>query len=111
MIKTTNERGQEIWTDVELSSPFSADLFYEVDMSWQTFQEDTQWALHTNLGSLTVLVRRTGYGWLDTESGYRSPEGKFWLASGGMDVRESNCKTIGGAIDWVKYYANTCKGE
>lgn len=111
MIKTTNERGQETWKGVELSSPFSADLFHEVDMSWQTSQEDTQCALHTNLGSLTVLTRMTGFGWLDTESGYRSPEGKFWLASGNQDVRDSGCKTIGEAIEWVKLNANICKGE
>ncbi len=66
--------------------------------------------MHTNLGSLTVLDRKTGFIGepRDTETGYRSPDGKFWLASGMYDVRESGVNTIQEAIDWVKERANTC---
>jgi hypothetical protein len=49
-----------------------------------------------------------GYGQRDTETGYRDSDGLFWLASGCCDVRESGCKTIGEAIEWVKARANTC---
>ena len=82
-----------------------------VSMSFPGQMEtDRQWALHTNLGSLTVLDRMTGFGWRDTETGYRDPDGKFWLASGMRDVRRSKAVTTQDAIDWVKRYANTCVG-
>ncbi len=70
----------------------------------------SQVALHTNLGSLTVVDKMTGYGYRDVETGYRDINGKFWLASGGCDVRHSGADTIGEAIAWVKINANTCIG-
>jgi hypothetical protein len=49
--------------------------------------------------------------WLvGTETGYRDPEGKFWLASGSLDVRNFGVFTVGEAIEWVKDRANTCVG-
>ena len=111
MEKYTNDSGKECYRGCATDSPFSADLFHQVDMSWQTEQRDSQIALHTNLGTITVLERMTGFGWLDTETGYRDPDGKFWLASGMQDVRESDCKTLGEAIRWVKDRANNCVGE
>ncbi|MDD4436477.1 MAG: hypothetical protein PHS04_00365 [Tissierellia bacterium] len=95
--------------NLTLDSPFDKEMFSEVDMSWS--EDDKQIALHTNLGSLTVLDRLTGFGWRDVETGYRDPDGNFWLASGNQDVTRSNVKTIGEAIKWVKERANTCIGD
>lgn len=108
MIKTINEHGKEIWTGCTPESAFSPDDFYIVDMS--RCEDDQQFALHTDMGSLTVLDRMTGFGWRDIETGYRAKDGKFWLASGGYDVRESGAETIGEAIEWVKRNANNCVG-
>ena len=108
MIKTINEHGKEVWAECDADSSFSADMFYEVDMSRR--EDDQQFALHTDLGSLTVLDRMTGFGWRDIETGYRAKDGKFWLASGGYDVRESGAETLGAAIEWVKQNANNCVG-
>jgi len=101
----TNETGQPCFRGVELSTEFSVDLFHK-----PKHQEDDRenFALHTNLGSLTVVDRMTGFGWRDIESGYRDADGKFWLASGGVDVRRSGSKTIGDAINYVMARANTC---
>lgn len=60
---------------------------------------------------ITVLDRMTGFGYRDTETGYRDEEGKFWLASGGYDVRDCPEFTIQEAIAFVKHFANTCVGE
>ena len=94
--------------DLTLDSPFNREMFTEVSKSWTG--NDKQIALHSNLGSLTVLDRLTGFGWRDVESGYRDPNGEFWLASGNQDVTMSSVKTIGEAIEWVKERANTCIG-
>lgn len=56
---------------------FSADLFHEVAIH-RVDNNDIQWAFHTNLGSLTVFDRLTGFGWRDIESGYRDTEDNFW---------------------------------
>lgn len=109
MKKTINEHGKEVWVDTEFSDKFDASMFHEVDMSNR--EEDRQWALHTDIGSLTVLDRVTGFGHRDTETGYRAKDGRFWLASGYYDVRESGASTIGEAIQWVKDRANNCVGE
>lgn len=71
---------------------------------------DVQHALHTNLGSLTVLNRMTGFGHRDIETGFRDPNGLFWLATGMCDVRDSGAVTVGEAIEWVKRHANVCVG-
>jgi hypothetical protein len=105
MEKYTNESGKECYKDVEMFTPFDGSLFHE----WKhNTHDEYQRILHTNLGSLTVLDRMTGFGWRDTETGFRDPEGKFWLASGGVNVIASGCKTVGEAIDYVKTHANTC---
>jgi len=90
-------------------TPFDPSNFEDVDMSW-SHSSDTQTAWHTHLGSLTVLDRMTGFGHgvRDTETGFRCPEGDFWLASGNIDVRLSGAKTLGEAIQWVKDFANNC---
>ena len=102
-----NEYGKECFDEVTQDTPFNAKMFTKVK---DTFDDDRQVALHTNLGSITVLDRMTGFGHRDIETGFSSPEGKFWLASGNMDVRRSGCKTIQEAIDWIKKNANNCVG-
>ena len=84
-----------------------------IELSQELNREpDTQLAFHSNLGSITVLDRMTGFSFgRDIETGFRDPEGKFWLASGGVNVIESGCETIGEAIEWIKKRANNCIGE
>ena len=108
MKKCTNKHGKESYSEVDTDDLFDKNLFHEVDMSWS--DTDTQKAFHSNLGSLTILNRMTGYsfGIRDTETGYRNVNGEFWLASCNCDVLESGVKTIGEAIEWVKERANTC---
>lgn len=102
-----NAKGLTCYEGVDPSTPFT-ELTFSLCPAYET---DIQYALHTNLGSLTVLDRMTGFGWRDIETGYRDKEGKFWLASGNLDVRESGAKTIQEAIDWVKKNAHNCKGD
>lgn len=108
MEKYINEHGKPYYSGVNLNDIFSEFEFYFVPYQ---FESDIQYALHTNLGSLTVLDRMTGFGFRDTETGFRSPDGEFWLASGMLDVRLSGSETIGEAIDWIKKNANTCTGK
>lgn len=100
-----------IHSGVQESDPFIADLFQTVDMSWS--DTDEQWAFHSNLGSITVLDRMTGYGGgvRDIETGYRAIDGKFWLASGNFDIRSQGCATVGEAIECIKRNANNMRGE
>lgn len=109
MEKYINEHSRECYRGVKPDTPFSELEFHEVTGQMDT---DEQWALHTNLGTLTVLDRLTGFegGIRDTETGYRDPDGKFWLASCHNDVRKSGATTMQDAIDWVKERANTCVG-
>lgn len=107
MIKYINEYGKECYMGVSEESAFSVGLFHKP--SYQP-EHGESFALHTNLGSLTVVDRMTGFGngVRDTETGFRDPDGNFWLASGMQDVRCSGVKTIGEAIEWVKSRANNC---
>ena len=107
MEKYTNEHGKECFRGVEPHTHINVDDFHSVP---NQLEGDSQWALHTNLGSLTVLHRLTGFGFWDTETGYRDTDRKFWLASGDCDVRYSGVKTMQEMIDWVKERANTCVG-
>jgi hypothetical protein len=82
--------------------------------TWHKTDDNTLCGLLVEDGSkITVLDRMTGYGdgSRDIESGYRDPEGKFWLASGGVDIREQGDITIEEAIRIIKEWANTCIGE
>lgn len=108
MKKIINDSGKEAWESVELNDAFLDFTFYEVDMS--SLPDDFQHALHTNLGSLTVLDRLTGFeGYVrDVETGFRDCDGNFWLASGDFDIRDYNPETIGDAIIAIKKNANTC---
>jgi hypothetical protein len=108
MKKIINEYGKEFYTDVTENDEFNNNLFHEVK---DCMDEDYQMAFHSNLGSITVLDRLTGFGWRDIETGYRSPDNKFWLASGNYDIREKECTTIEDAIVKIKNNANNCKGE
>lgn len=109
MIETyMNDYDKMCYKGVEPSTLLTELRFHELQYR---SEDDQQWALHTNLGSITVLDRMTGFGWRDVESGYRDKEGKFWLASGNFDVRSAGCNTVKEAINYVKQNANTCKGE
>jgi len=111
MKKIIHEKsGKPYYEDAELSTILDINDFYKID--YEDITDNIQIALHTNLGSITVLDRLTGYiGYIrDVESGYRDNDGNFWLASGNKDVLRSGCKTLGEAIEWIKENANTCKG-
>lgn len=108
MEKYTNEYNKECYRGVNFDSEFCADLFHKPE--YQGIEDDENFAFHSELGSLTVLDRMTGFGWRDVESGFRDKQGSFWLASGQNDVRHSGCKTVGEAIEWIKSRANTCVG-
>jgi hypothetical protein len=76
---------------------------------------DRCWWIRFEDGSqITVLDRETGfsdgYGWCrrDVETGYRSPTGKIWLASGGFDIRQiGQGGTYAQAIERIQRGANT----
>ena len=75
-------------------------------------EENTLWMVNTDLGKITVLHRRTGWGGglFDTETGYKAPDGKFWLASDMFDIRDYPDLELEQAIEKIKIYANTCVG-
>lgn len=89
----------------------NGDLFKLVDLP--NDNDDKLWVYHTDLGRITVLDRMTGYGYgvRDVESGFKAPDGKFWLASGDFDIREQGCKTVEEAIECIKRNANNMRGE
>lgn len=84
------------------------------DLKWTSesvCEDDTLYATRLEDGGrITVLDRMTGFGYRDIETGYRDPEGKFWLASGRNDIRDREDLTIEEAIDWIKLHANNCIG-
>lgn len=82
-------------------------VFKEIVMS---SPDDFQWAHHGEFGSITILDRMTGYGYgvRDVETGFRSPDRRFWLASGGFDIRNFPDLTVSEAIEKIKENANTC---
>ena len=108
MERYINEWNKECFRDVLPEDTFDVSLFHVVS---NIIDDDYQLAIHTNLGSITILDRMTGFGYRDIETGYRSPEGKFWLASGMCDVRCSGSETFGEAINWIMANANNCVGE
>ncbi len=83
--------------------------FKEIDMPFTP--DDSQFAHHGKFGSITVLDRMTGFGWRDIETGFRSPDKKFWLASGCFDIRSFPELTVSEAIEKIKENANTCIGS
>lgn len=64
-------------------------------------------------GTITVVERLTGFGWWDIETGYRSPCGGFWLASGSCDIRDEldTFDTEEGMIQWVITRSGNCTGQ
>ncbi len=71
---------------------------------------DRQYAHHADWGSLTVLDRMTGFGYRDVETGFRDPDGRFWLAAGNFSIRMFPELTVKEAIAKVKENANICQG-
>jgi hypothetical protein len=65
-----------------------------------------------NGGAITVLDRMTGFGHRDVETGYRSPCGAFWLASGHEDIRRhlAEFNSEDEMAQWVMGRANNCTG-
>ena len=106
--KYINDSGKEVYRGVTGETPFASLEFHGCP---KVSEEDFQRALHTNMGSLTVLDRLTGFGYRDIETGFRDPSGEFWLASGLCDVILAGPETMQDAIDWVKKNANTCVGS
>lgn len=109
MDKYINEWGIECYKDVLCTDLLSEDLFHTVE-NGRSEAGEWQKAFHSNLGSITVLHRLTGFGWFDTETGYRDVYGRFWLACGNVNVLEQDCATIESAISFIKRNANTCVG-
>lgn len=107
MRKYINDFGKVCWHNIEPTTLFDLEMFH---VKVTNDGDDRCLVLHTNLGSITILDRLTGFsgGVRDTETGFRDQNGNFWLASGMMDVSKSSVNTIGEAIDWIKANANTC---
>lgn len=80
---------------LDLISGSDDELYYHKSQSW---------------GTIIVLRRLTGYGYIDIETSFRAPDGKFWLASGDFDIRRFPEMTIGEAIEHIKENANVCVG-
>lgn len=114
---TINKHDKPFWIGVKDDSLIIDDNFHEVDMYHPFLDEigrepDIQFAFHCNLGSITVLDRMTGFSFgRDTETGYRDPDGKFWLASGMFDIRTYMPITFADAVQLIKQNANNCVGE
>ena len=108
MEQCINEHNKTCWKGVIMDSPFSAELFHYPEWQDDGDPEGFNMAFHSELGSLTMCNRMTGYGWRDVESAYMDNNGNFWLAAGGYDVRHCGAGTVGEAIEWVKKNANVC---
>ena len=82
--------------------------------SFETDDGDTKVWRHrlTNGGSITVCHRLTGFGYWDEETGYSSPCGQFWLASGHQDIRDEldELNSEDEMAQWVIDRANNCTG-
>lgn len=73
--------------------------------------EDVMWGIRLSDGSqITVLDRMTGFGWRDVETGYKAPDGRFWLASGNFDIRTFVGRSYRALIGYIKANSNTCVG-
>lgn len=75
--------------------------------------QETAWGHHLMTGGrITVVERLTGFGWWDVETGYRSPCGQFWLASGQHDIRRAlpDLDSEDAMAEWVMARANNCRG-
>jgi hypothetical protein len=102
---TKNKNEITIHRDMTVDTPFDSSLFQTRTISEP---KDKNYVFSCNLGTFTVLDRMTGSGYRDIETGWRDSDNTFWLATNGIDVRQSGAKTIGEAIQWVKDNANAC---
>lgn len=100
--KYINESGKECYKNVTKETKLSDLEFHEV---FPRYEEDIEYALHTNVSSFTVLDRVTGFGWRDTETEFTNEYGGYWLATGNCDVGNSGSLTIQEAIDFVESHA------
>ena len=82
-------------------------------ISWKSREkEDSLWINKVEGHKFTVIDRLTDLidGVREIESGYRDLDGKFWLASGGFDIRKHLPLNLNKAILLIKDNANACKG-
>ena len=78
--------------------------------------EDTIYSAFVGNQRFTVLVRTTGFGWRDIETGYcdnylaplETPN--MWIATG-FDIRNYPDATLEEAVQLIKKNANVCRGE
>lgn len=103
--KLISEHGKAHWEGVTGSTLITEEHFQPVESPYP--EDNQQVAFHSDLGSLTVLRRRAGFGLWDTETGFRDSQGNFWLTSGGMDVRSIAPANFATMVDWVKANAET----
>ncbi len=80
-------------------------VFNDVPM-WDP--DNSQQVHHAPWGSITVTDRVLDFGWRDIETGFRDPDGVFWLASGDFDITDFPDLSISEAIESIKENANTC---
>lgn len=87
------------------------------DVEWKTWHKNSEdhliGVVLPDGDKISVFDRLTGWGdgcLRDIETGYRSKDNLFWLASGGFDIREYDELSISEAIDKIKQNANTCVG-
>jgi hypothetical protein len=76
-------KGVKVYSGINNKTPFNKGLFSECEPN--EYNDNIQFAFHSNIGSITVLDRMTGFGFRDKETGFRSADGEFWLASGEYD--------------------------
>ena len=109
-IKEMRDSGNEdLILDIE--SKVNAALEFQLNLKlskliWEErphCEDDICWAIHLHIGSITVLDRMTGFSFgRDIESGFRDPQGNFWLASGDFDIRTLGDITVREAIEIIK---------
>lgn len=85
--------------------------YQQPDLAWDGEPETIGWYHSLPFGgSISVVSRMTGFGYRDEETGYRSPCGKFWLASGHYDIRDAlhELDSHEAMAEWVMARANNC---
>ena len=108
----TNPSLEQVGCDALLTQKIGELEFKEVEINqyFKTQKLDALSAHHAEWGSITVLDRMTGFGWRDVETGFKDPDGRFWLASGNFSIRMFPDLTVKEAIAKIKENANTCQG-
>lgn len=105
---------------------FASDFKIELVLDKGAFDEEIKWSFDSgHHGYITIVDRRTGFGYRDVETGFRdsyamNARGKgnygknFWLASCQFDIRwriPADGLLWDDAVKLIKQNANTCIGE